>query len=52
MARLLEVAAHPRVTIQVVPYTAWSAIGLQASFSIAELRGVPTACTSRAHPVA
>ncbi|MEV7966144.1 helix-turn-helix transcriptional regulator [Sphaerisporangium sp. NPDC088356] len=41
LGRLLDVAGHPRVTIQVVPYAAWSAVGLQASFTIAELRGAP-----------
>lgn len=38
---LTEVAAHPRVTIQVIPHTACSAVGLQAAFTIAELRGSP-----------
>ncbi|MDH2428587.1 DUF5753 domain-containing protein [Sphaerisporangium sp. TRM90804] len=42
LARLLEVSEHPRVTIQIVPYAAWSAVGLQASFTIAELSGVPS----------
>ncbi|MFC7383860.1 helix-turn-helix domain-containing protein [Sphaerisporangium rhizosphaerae] len=41
LARLLEVTEHPRVTIQVVPYNAWSAVGLQTAFTIAELRGAP-----------
>ncbi|MEU8266665.1 helix-turn-helix transcriptional regulator [Sphaerisporangium sp. NPDC049002] len=38
---LLEVAKNPRVTIQIVPCAAWSAVGLQAAFTIAELRGAP-----------
>ncbi|WP_424534802.1 helix-turn-helix domain-containing protein [Sphaerisporangium viridialbum] len=41
LERLLEMATHPRVTIQIVPYAAWSAVGLQAAFTIAELRGTP-----------
>ncbi|MCG5217468.1 helix-turn-helix domain-containing protein [Streptosporangium sp. KLBMP 9127] len=41
LQHLLEIAKHPRVTIQVLPYAAWSAVGLQASFTIAELRGAP-----------
>lgn len=41
MGRLLDVVKNPRVTIQVVPYSAWCAVGLQASFTIAELRGSP-----------
>ncbi|MEO3813106.1 helix-turn-helix transcriptional regulator [Sphaerisporangium sp. B11E5] len=40
LERLLEMAAHPRVTIQIIPYAAWSAVGLQTAFMIAELRGV------------
>jgi hypothetical protein len=39
LERLSEMAKHPRVTIQIVPYTAWSAVGLQTAFMIAELRG-------------
>ncbi|MFC6085056.1 helix-turn-helix domain-containing protein [Sphaerisporangium aureirubrum] len=41
MVRLREAVKNPRVTIQIVPYSAWSAVGLQASFTIAELRGSP-----------
>ncbi|WP_214416723.1 helix-turn-helix domain-containing protein [Sphaerisporangium fuscum] len=41
LAWLLELAKYPRVTIQIVPYSAWSAVGLQASFTIAELHGAP-----------
>ncbi|HEY9523560.1 MAG TPA: helix-turn-helix transcriptional regulator [Thermopolyspora sp.] len=35
LGHLLKVAEHPRVTIQVVPYSAYSTTGLQAAFSIA-----------------
>ncbi|MFC4586120.1 helix-turn-helix domain-containing protein [Sphaerisporangium corydalis] len=41
LERLIEVAGHPRVTIQIIPHAARSAVGLQAAFTIAELRGVP-----------
>ena len=38
-AHLLEIAEHPRVTVQIVPYSARSTAGLQAAFSIAISRG-------------
>ncbi|GII80989.1 transcriptional regulator [Sphaerisporangium rufum] len=41
LTRLMEVARLPRVTVQIVPYAAWCAVGLQSAFTIAELRGVP-----------
>jgi transcriptional regulator with XRE-family HTH domain len=41
MEYLLEIAGHPRVTIQIVPYDAEAISGLLAGFVIAEQRGTP-----------
>ncbi|MFB9249014.1 Scr1 family TA system antitoxin-like transcriptional regulator [Sphaerisporangium melleum] len=41
MRHLLEIAAHPRVTIQIVPFDAEAIPGLLAGFVIAEQRGTP-----------
>ncbi|GAA3822189.1 helix-turn-helix transcriptional regulator [Sphaerisporangium flaviroseum] len=38
---LLEIASHPRVTIQIVPFDAEAISGLLAGFVIAEQRGTP-----------
>jgi transcriptional regulator with XRE-family HTH domain len=38
LSHLLEIARHPRVTIQVVPYEALSTAGLQAPFTVFEPR--------------
>lgn len=40
LGHLLEIAEHPRVTLQVVPYSSFSATGLQAAFSIAFAHGI------------
>lgn len=39
MEYLLEIAEHPRVTIQILPYTAQSTCGLMSAFVITELAG-------------
>jgi transcriptional regulator with XRE-family HTH domain len=36
---LLKMAAHPRVTLRVVPYDSYSMVGLAGGFSIAFIRG-------------
>ncbi|WP_248959533.1 helix-turn-helix domain-containing protein [Sphaerisporangium perillae] len=41
MRHLLEMAEHPRVTIQIVPFDAEAIPGLLAGFVIAEQRGTP-----------
>ncbi|MGW4639883.1 helix-turn-helix domain-containing protein [Sphaerisporangium sp. NPDC004334] len=41
MLHLLEMAEHPRVTIQIVPFDAEAIPGLLAGFVIAEQRGTP-----------
>jgi transcriptional regulator with XRE-family HTH domain len=38
---LMEIARHPKVTIQIVPYGAKAGAGLLGAFGIAEMRGVP-----------
>ncbi|MDH2424651.1 helix-turn-helix transcriptional regulator [Sphaerisporangium sp. TRM90804] len=43
MEYLLEIAHHPRVTIQIVPFEAEAVPGLLAAFVIAEQRGTPYA---------
>ncbi|MEU8269833.1 helix-turn-helix transcriptional regulator [Sphaerisporangium sp. NPDC049002] len=39
LEHLLEMALHPRVTIQIVPYSAEALSGLIGSYAIAEMRG-------------
>jgi transcriptional regulator with XRE-family HTH domain len=41
LEHLLEMAQHPKVTVQVVPYSAESLSGLSGAFAIAEMRGNP-----------
>ncbi|WP_424529925.1 helix-turn-helix domain-containing protein [Sphaerisporangium viridialbum] len=41
LERLLEMAQHPKVTIQIVPYSAEALSGLNGAFTIAEMRGNP-----------
>ncbi|WP_424531279.1 helix-turn-helix domain-containing protein [Sphaerisporangium viridialbum] len=47
---LLEVAQHPRVTIQIVPYSAQALCGLLGGFIIAERNGVPQTAYVEAQP--
>lgn len=48
LAWLLEMADRPRVTIQIVPYAAWSAVGLRRLSPLPRYVGRRIACTSRA----
>ncbi|MDH2428225.1 helix-turn-helix transcriptional regulator [Sphaerisporangium sp. TRM90804] len=41
LEHLLEMARHPKVTIQIVPYSAEALSGLNGAFTIAEMRGNP-----------
>ncbi len=41
LERLLEMAQRPKVTIQIVPYSAEALSGLNGAFTIAEMRGNP-----------
>ncbi len=41
LEHLVEMARHPKVTIQVVPYGARAGAGLLGAFGIAEMRGIP-----------
>lgn len=41
LEHLLEMARHPKVTVQVVPYSAEALSGLSGAFTIAEMRGNP-----------
>ncbi|MEV7965640.1 helix-turn-helix transcriptional regulator [Sphaerisporangium sp. NPDC088356] len=41
LERLLEMAQHPKVTVQIVPYSAEALSGLNGAFTIAEMRGNP-----------
>ncbi|WP_424530966.1 helix-turn-helix domain-containing protein [Sphaerisporangium viridialbum] len=43
LAYLLEIASHPRVTIQIVPYSAESTCGLLSAFVLAEQHNSPHA---------
>ncbi|MFC7385654.1 helix-turn-helix domain-containing protein [Sphaerisporangium rhizosphaerae] len=47
---LVEVARHPKVTIQIVPYGAKAGAGLIGAFGIAEMRGVPYTVYVEAQP--
>ena len=50
LSYLLEIARHPTVIIQVVPYSARAVTGLLGAFIIAERRGVPYAAYVEAQP--
>ena len=41
LEHLLELAGHPKVTVQIVPYSAEALPGLSGAFAIAEMRGNP-----------
>ncbi|MEU8269166.1 helix-turn-helix transcriptional regulator [Sphaerisporangium sp. NPDC049002] len=47
---LLEMAQHPKVTLQIVPYTAQAHCGLIGGFIIAERNGSPYAAYAEAQP--
>ncbi|WP_184882990.1 helix-turn-helix domain-containing protein [Sphaerisporangium siamense] len=48
---MLEVAQHPKVTLQIVPYEAEAHCGLIGGFIIAEKNGAPYAAYADAQPV-
>ncbi len=50
LSYLIEVAQHPAVIIQVVPYSARAIVGLLGGFLIAERKGVPYAAYVEAQP--
>ncbi|WP_214412459.1 helix-turn-helix domain-containing protein [Sphaerisporangium fuscum] len=41
LEHLLEMARHPKVTVQIVPYSAEALSGLNGAYTIAEMRGNP-----------
>ncbi|WP_214411783.1 helix-turn-helix domain-containing protein [Sphaerisporangium fuscum] len=50
LRRLLEVAQHPKVTIQIVPYGIPAHCGMMGGFIIAERNGVPQAAYVEGQP--